>query len=314
MGKKIYKETYFHHDHYARQDPKIKEMLVYFRRESEEKAKAAVCVYWWIIEDMHIFDYRIDKLEVYADDYRCPVDFLKTILENFNLFRKDGEYYVSDRVLRNLQEQREKSEKAKKSIAKRWGKSNTQEDIDVDFVNAVVKIYNEQFKKTQIISNENRAKIDEITKKNKLSIEIWQEVFKNAKRGWNFKDQKTSKVENKKPNLKQILDNWDMFASDNYNLAPDIEAIEEKKKQAELEKERIKKEEQILSKKREQEQQAEKDAINSKKSAIDYLCKYLPHNKIILKASSVFKEFAQIYSISEQDILSAWSEKEQENG
>ena len=56
MSKKNYKETYFQHDRYARQDPKIKSMLVHFRKESEDKAKAAVCVFWWIVEDMHIDD------------------------------------------------------------------------------------------------------------------------------------------------------------------------------------------------------------------------------------------------------------------
>ena len=118
MTKKIYKETYFQHDRYARQDAKIKGMLSHFRKESEEKAKAAVCVFWWIVEDMHTDDYPVNKLEVFADDYRCSVEFLKSILENFELFHIENDCYVSNRVLRNLKEQEEKSEKARKSVQK----------------------------------------------------------------------------------------------------------------------------------------------------------------------------------------------------
>lgn len=232
MSKKLYKETYFQHDRYARQDPKIKNLLVHFRKISNEKAQAAVCIFWWIVEDMHTDDYPVNKLDVFADDYRCDVEFLKSILEDFDLFRIEGDCYVSDRVLKNLKEQEEKSERAKAKAAKRWqGKKSPNEapaepdniQIDDEFVNSIIQIYNSEFKKSQIVGKATREKINKITKDNNLSTDIWQKVFKNAKRGWDFKG------ENKKPHLKNILENWDAFASDDYNLAPDIEADEIKK-------------------------------------------------------------------------------------
>ena len=89
-NRNIYR-SYFSHDVFARQDAKIKNLLLHFRKESNLKAQAAVCIYWWVIEDMHADDYPIDKLDVFADDYRCDVDFLKSILEDFDLFRiEDG--------------------------------------------------------------------------------------------------------------------------------------------------------------------------------------------------------------------------------
>ena len=115
MAKKNYQDTYFQHDRYARRDSKIKALLTHFRKESEEKAKAAICIFWWIVEDMHLDDYPVDKLDVFADDYRCDVDFLRSILNDFNLFRIENNCYVSDRVLRNLEEQAKKAEQ--KSIA-----------------------------------------------------------------------------------------------------------------------------------------------------------------------------------------------------
>ncbi len=226
MSKKIYKEKYFQHDRYARQDPKIKNMLSYFRKTSEEKAKSAVCVFWWIVEDMHTDDYPINNLDAFADDYRCDVDFLKSILEDFNLFHIVDNCYVSDRVLRNLKEQEEKSEKARKKALKRWGAAKPDkpvQEINDDFINSIIQIYNSEFKKSQIIGKETKDKIFTITKENNLTAEIWQKVFSNAKRGWNIKG------ENKKPCLKNILENWDSFASDDYFLAPDEKAEQQQK-------------------------------------------------------------------------------------
>ena len=246
MSKKIYKETYFQHDRYARQDPKIKSLLVHFRKISEEKAQAACCIFWWIVEDMHTDDYPISKLDVFADDYRCDVEFLKSILEDFDLFRIEGDCYVSDRVLKNLREQEEKSEKARKSIEKRWKNKGhkPQEEpkeeplvIDEELVNSIIQIFNKEFKKTQIVGKETREKIYKLTQRNKINLDIWKKVFSNAKRGWDIKG------EHKKPSLKNILDNWDAFASDDYFLTPDIEA---EKKQKELEKQREKEAEKII--------------------------------------------------------------------
>lgn len=235
MSKINYKETYFQHDRYARQDAKIKAMLQYFRKISEDKAKAAVCVFWWIVEDMHIDSYPIEKIEVFADDYRCDVKFLKSILEDFKLFRIENNCYVSDRVLRNIQIQKEKSEKARKAILKRWkNQREVKETIDFDFVNQVIQIFNKEFKKTQIVSNANKEKIYKLSKANNITFELWKLVFSNAKRGWNIKNKTNDKIENKKPNLKQILDNWDMFASDNYQLAPQIPTTISKNNSKEL--------------------------------------------------------------------------------
>lgn len=120
MAKKNYQDTYFQHDRYARRDPKIKALLTHFRKESEEKAKAAICVFWWIVEDMHLDDYPVDELNVFADDYRCDVDFLRSILNDFGLFRIENNCYVSDRVLRNLEEQARKAEQKAVAANIKW--------------------------------------------------------------------------------------------------------------------------------------------------------------------------------------------------
>lgn len=142
MSKKVYKETYFQHDHYARQDPKIKKMLAHFRKTDENTAKASICVFWWVIEDMHTNDYPVTSLEAFADDYRCDINFLKSILEDFDLFRIENDCYVSDRVLKNLEEQEEKAKQKQSAANVRW------------LLSSFNKAYKEFFKEEPILKPE----------------------------------------------------------------------------------------------------------------------------------------------------------------
>ena len=318
MTKKIYKETYFQHDRYARQDAKIKGMLSHFRKESEEKAKAAVCVFWWIVEDMHTDDYPVNKLEVFADDYRCSVDFLKSILEDFELFHIENDCYVSNRVLRNLKEKEEKSEKARKSVQKRWDKhkkdtpaegANTGSpkplnEYDEDVVLSIIQIYNKKFKKSQIVSNENKARIFKIHAENHLTIEDWEKVFSNAKRGWDIGDKK-----NVPPNLKKILDEWDSFASDDYFLAPDRDALAEKKKEEERQKEIKAREAELADKKHEEERETAFQTIHDKITAFEYIVKYCPSvmaktlTKTFLANNPIIKPLAKQYDFTIDEFI-----------
>lgn len=314
MSKKNYKDPYFQHDRYARQDPKIKAMLVHFRKESETKAQAAVCIYWWIIEDMHTDDYPISKLDVFADDYRCDADFLKSILEDFELFRMEDDCYVSDRVLRNLKEQQEKSEKARNKANKRWknkGEETPKEEMteaDEEFVNNVIQIFNTEFNKTQIVSKENREKIYNITKANNLTLDIWQKVFENAKRGWDFGDKK-----NVKPMLKNILGEWDSFASDDYFLAPDREAAAKAKKEREEAEERKRAEERRLQEEENARSQAAREAICDATSAINYIINYMKIPECVIKKSPTVKEYANKYGFTVGDVIEARKNKDKES-
>lgn len=319
MTKKIYKETYFQHDRYARQDPKIKSMLVHFRKESEQKAQAAVCIYWWIVEDMHTDDYPTNKLEVFADDYRCDVQFLKSILEDFELFHTENDCYVSNRVLRNLKEQEEKSEKARKSAQKRWNKHKKDTlaegeekqllEYNEELVLSIIQIFNKEFKKSQIVSKENKVKIFKIHTDNKLSIEDWNKIFSNARRGWDIGERK-----NVKPSLKTILAEWDSFASDDYFLAPDREAVAEAQKKAkQLQDAEDEKCSQLIEKEKAIQAECYK-AIDCKDAALNYLLKYC-HLKLpnYLIRNSTFKELSDKYNFSVDEAIKYFNLKEHSN-
>lgn len=278
-------EPYFSHDISCRQDSKIKYMLHYYRnkQESKEKALAAIGLYWCIVEDMHKDIYPEKMLESFADDYRCDVDFLREILENFGLFKKENGCYISDRVLRNLKEKEERSQKGKELAGKRWHKLTAEEEKEVK---EIIEIFDNEFDKETFASQKTKSEIIKINKKNKLTKEIWNRIFQNAKRGWNIDGN------NIKPTLEKILENWDKFASDDYYLAPDIEG---RKKHLEEINEKEAAEKELFEK-------AQKKVID-KDSAINFLNTYFCMPEKLLKTSKLVKSYMEKYDFSVSDIL-----------
>lgn len=296
MTRTLYK-TYFSHDIYARQDRKIKNLLLHFRKESEDKARSALCVYWWIVEDMHADDYKVSDLEVYADDYRCDIDFLKTILNDFDLFRIENDCYISDRVLRNIEEMKEKAEKAKRAASKRWKGDNKppadeESEININdvFISEVKTALENAFPNTEKISKDNKQKIAKISEENGLKIEDWQKIFSNAARGQDFNG-KTQKIA-----LKTILERWDDILNDNYYLSEDTKKKEERKQaRQKAEKEEQQKQNKISLEEWEM-QKAEKEQIKTASDAAEYLNKYTRLKDVdYLCRNTAFKELKAIY-------------------
>lgn len=308
-------KIYFSHDVYARQDPKIKKLLAHFRKESEEKAKAALCVYWWIVEDMHAEDYEVCNLEAYADDYRCDINFLKSILEDFELFRQEDGCYISDRVIRNFQAQEEQSKANKKAADKRWEnyrkrKAEAQEEqpieVNEELVVFVIQEFNKKFKKSYAVSDDNRNKISLISQKNKLSFEHWRKIIENAYRGWDYRDEKGNKIRHEKPNLKRIIEDWESFLQGDAYLAPDHEAEQKEKDEQERKKQEEQEQQRIQSKKDDEEYKNKKNSLQSKEEAIEF---FIARNHYVMPnyiaRSSLFKELSEKFDITVEEILAA---------
>lgn len=287
---KIYKNTYFPHDNNAREDRKIKDMLAYFRKESELKAQASVCIYWWIIEDMHSDDYPVNKIDAFADNYRCSVDFLQTILTKFDLFHEENGFYVSARVVKNQKEQEEKRKRRQKAAYFRW-KNATDKTDAADATEEIIKIYSEEFKKSPVVSVELKEEIAKVTAENSISLDTWKKVFHNAQRGWNIEGK------NKKPDLRTIIKKWDSFANDDYFLAPDTTASEQLKLQEQ--KKRQEEEE------RRAEYKRAEAAVCDKESAIKFLNKYFAMPQSALSRSNVIKGYMNEYGFTVTELLNA---------
>lgn len=332
-------KPYFSHDIGTKSDEKIIRLMFDFRKNKNEfsestlkdlVAHAAYGIYWEIIEYLHENSLNIDELDMLADELRIDSDILSRILNNYELFKTVEGKYISERVLRNLKLQEEKSEKARQSANKRHNKGKAKEaapeatpeeaapevDYDEEFTMSIVKIYNDKFKKSRIVSNETKQRIFKIHTQNKLTLEIWEKVFSNAKRGWDIGDQK-----NVPPSLNKILEEWDSFASDDYFLAPDREALAKLQKEKEEQEQRdreIKYEQQKLQEEKNKEyneiRKNRYEAINSKQSAIEYMYDYLPIlEEKFLKNSSTFKTLSKEYGISSSEAAEYFASRGERN-
>lgn len=148
-------EPYFSHDMNAKGDDKILKMFFSFRKLAKEMTReelesfvshGAYGLFWEIIEYMHRNELKTDDLELLSDEFRVSEKFIQVIFDNFNLFRKEDEKYISDRILRNISKQEEVSNRNKAAVQRRWQLSDLR------------KIYEEVFGKKPVLSKDDTAK------------------------------------------------------------------------------------------------------------------------------------------------------------
>ena|GEM_PF-6048969 len=124
---------YFSHDMYPQKDKSIVMLM-------DELGYEGYGLYWRIVEFMHQNELCVGEERLIAGkDY---VEKVKSILNDFDLFRIEDNRYISDRILRNLAEQKEKMESKSKAAKARWGLSSLK------------KIYIEIFGKAPVLSDE----------------------------------------------------------------------------------------------------------------------------------------------------------------
>ena len=130
-------EPYFSHDIAARQDEKILKMLFSFRKRAKEMSReelesfvalGSYGLFWAIVEYMHRNQLAVTDSDVIADDLRIPEVFVKMVLNDFELFRIENEQYISDRILKNINKQEEKSSANSKAAKARWVLSKLKSD------------------------------------------------------------------------------------------------------------------------------------------------------------------------------------------
>ena len=122
-------QPFIKHDDNASQDGKILKMYFSFRKlaktmEREELesfvAHGAYAIFWRILEFMRNNKLPVDNVEIISDNLRIKTEYVEQILNDFELFHIQNGEYVSDRLLRDLQLQEEKSESARESAKIKW--------------------------------------------------------------------------------------------------------------------------------------------------------------------------------------------------
>ena len=121
--------SYFQHDYYAREDPKIKLLL-------RKHGVAGYGVFWIIIEQMHecLGSIQEWQVQMIAEDYKVDPAMMKDIVENFDLFmwRKiNGKRYLeSKRVNANFRKRKEIALARSAAAAARWEKAENEDEDD----------------------------------------------------------------------------------------------------------------------------------------------------------------------------------------
>ena len=106
---------YFTHDYNSRSDPKLSRLKM-------KMGMDGIGIYWCIIEMLYEQNGYIPliDIETIAFELHTECERIKSVLQNFELFKYEGEYFYSESVLRRLENRNKKSSGARKSALKRW--------------------------------------------------------------------------------------------------------------------------------------------------------------------------------------------------
>jgi hypothetical protein len=109
---------YFSHDYNARNDEKIKRLI-------RKHGMQGYGVFWSIVEDLYnnANALRMDY-EGIAYDLRSDSELVASVVNDFDLFIFNGDYFGSNSVQERLEQRNDKSAKARKSASYRWENAN----------------------------------------------------------------------------------------------------------------------------------------------------------------------------------------------
>lgn len=110
------KETfYFSHDFNARNDWKLVKVMM-------KHWVSGIGIYWCMVEMLYEewWSLMLSECERIAFELRTSCEIVQSIIDDFDLFRNDGNVFFSKSVLERINRRNEKSEKARISAEKRW--------------------------------------------------------------------------------------------------------------------------------------------------------------------------------------------------
>ena len=109
---------YFSHDYNARNDEKIKRLI-------RKHGMVGYGIFWSIVEDLYnnANALRTDYDGI-AYDLRSDSDIVASVVNDFDLFIFNGDFFGSNSVQERLDQRNSKSESARKSASYRWENAN----------------------------------------------------------------------------------------------------------------------------------------------------------------------------------------------
>ena len=138
------KKTYFNHDSSARLDIRVIKLRSKLSYEGYG-------VFWAILELLFSEENKlcIDDYETIAFGLQCDAKILKQVIEDFDLFIIEDNYFYSKRLNSQIEEINNKSKKAKENANKRWNNATVmQPHSDSNASRVEVKVDKSKVKKS----------------------------------------------------------------------------------------------------------------------------------------------------------------------
>ena len=106
-------KPYFAHDYCPLEDKNLFKLFIKLGAEGYG-------IYWLIVEFMHQNTFVIGEEELLAYKIHVDAEKIKSIMNDFGLFRTENNCYISDRILRNLNYAEQKNEAKTQAANVRW--------------------------------------------------------------------------------------------------------------------------------------------------------------------------------------------------
>jgi len=130
---------YFSHDSNASQDPKMVKVLM-------DMQHAGYGLYWMIIESLrNQADYTMRRdYDAIAYALRTDSERIKNLIESYDLFILDGDYFYSESLLNRMKHLDNKRKKCKESAKKRWAKRPETKEVTTTLNADAMRTHNER--------------------------------------------------------------------------------------------------------------------------------------------------------------------------
>ena len=189
MGKDTF---YFSHDYNARNDEKIKELIF-------KHGMAGYGIYWSVIEDLYQNSnvLRVNFARI-SSELKLDKAIVTSVIFDFDLFVFNGNNFSSLSVQKRLDERKNKSEKARLSVNKRWSDTNV---IRTEYDSNTIK--ESKVKEKKIIYIPSLSEVEIYFKDNGYTKESAIKAFHYYEEN-NWKDSRNNQVKNWKQKMQGV--------------------------------------------------------------------------------------------------------------
>lgn len=128
--------NYFQHDFYARNDPKLSNLIVHH-------GVKGVGVYWCLVENLYEQGGKLSlsTCKSIAFSLHVDVSIVESIIKDFSLFVDDGKEFWSESIIRRLEKQESIRSKRKAAVMKRWQNKEKQEEVIIEEPDDEVQVF-----------------------------------------------------------------------------------------------------------------------------------------------------------------------------